>query len=31
VEYPDEDTLTIYTDGSSLPAPRRQAITLLCR
>jgi hypothetical protein len=30
VEYSDEDTLIIYTDGSSLPA-RRQAITLLCR
>jgi ribonuclease HI len=31
VEYPDEDTLNIYTDGSSLPTPRRggMAITFL--
>jgi ribonuclease HI len=26
VEYPDEDTLNIYTDGSMLPSPRRGGV-----
>lgn len=29
MEYPEEDTLNIYTDGSSLPAPRRGGIAIL--
>lgn len=29
VEYPDENTLNIYTDGSSLPKPRRGGIGML--
>ncbi|HEX3734402.1 MAG TPA: RNase H family protein [Solirubrobacterales bacterium] len=28
MEYPDEDTVNIYTDGSSLPAPRRGGLAI---
>lgn len=29
MEYPEEDTLNIYTDGSSLPKPRRGGLGIL--
>jgi ribonuclease HI len=29
MEYPEEDTLNIYTDGSSLPKPRRGGLAVL--